>query len=82
MKTKLNKPTEIEKAKQILREAGYFVDNLWHVDDVKAQTNCTDDEQAQEILSFALTDGYITEQIFDLIITEAAEQGLKQTYNF
>lgn len=47
--------TEVEKARQVLRDNGYFVDNLWHVDDVKERYNCTDDEQAQEILYNALT---------------------------
>ena len=26
---------KIEQAKAILREAGYFVDNLWHINDAK-----------------------------------------------
>ena len=31
---------EIEKAKAILREAGYFVDNLWTVQDVQDRYKC------------------------------------------
>jgi hypothetical protein len=45
---------EIEKAKATLRDAGYFVDNLWHVNDVKFKYEC-DNETALEILDNALT---------------------------
>jgi hypothetical protein len=55
--------TEIEQAKQTLKDAGYFVDNLWHIDDVKSKFNCTD-EKAQEILNFALTNEATMEQIW------------------
>jgi hypothetical protein len=55
--------TEIEQAKQTLKDAGYFVDNLWHIDDVKSNFNCTD-EKAQEILNFALTNEATMEQIW------------------
>jgi|694.fasta_scaffold33863_9 hypothetical protein len=46
---------EIEKAKATLRDAGYFVDNLWHVDDVKSRYEGCDDDDAQEVLDRALT---------------------------
>ncbi len=64
--------SEIEKAKEILREAGFFTDNLWHVDDVKLRFNVTDDEDAQAILNTALTNDWIMEQIH-YGIGEAAE---------
>ncbi len=44
---------EIEKAKATLRDAGYFVNNLWHVNDVKFKYEC-DNETALEILDNAL----------------------------
>lgn len=47
---------KIQEAKAILREAGYFVDNLWHIDDVKLRWEECDDTTAQEILYDALTD--------------------------
>jgi hypothetical protein len=56
--------SEIEKAKEVLREAGYFVDNLWHIDDVKLRYNCEDDDQAQDILYSALTNDATMEQIW------------------
>ena len=36
----------IANAKLVLKQAGYFVDNLWHVDDVKLRYNCDDNDQA------------------------------------
>lgn len=55
--------SEIEKARQVLRQNGYFVDNLWCVDDVQSKYNCTE-EQAQEILEQALTNEATMEQIW------------------
>jgi len=45
---------DINQAKEVLKANGYFVDNLWHVNDVKSKFNCTDDD-AQYILGQALT---------------------------
>lgn len=68
--------TEEQKAKEILRKAGYFVDNLWHIDDVKLRYNCNDDEQAQEILQSALTNEATMEQIWFAIDMVAQDEGL------
>jgi hypothetical protein len=68
----------IEQAKKVLRESGYFVDNLWHIDDVKLRYKC-DDEQAQDVLNSALTNEATVEQIFFSIDTFASEDGLKPT---
>jgi hypothetical protein len=54
---------KIEQAKSILRDAGYFVDNLWSVDDVKSIYKC-DNDVAQEILNDALTNDGTMEQIW------------------
>ena len=37
----------VEQAKEVLKQNGYFVNNLWHVDDVKLRHKCNDDEVAQ-----------------------------------
>jgi hypothetical protein len=66
---------EIEKAKQILRDAGYQVDNLWHIDDVQGNYNCTD-EQAMEVLEGALMNDYVMETIFGVIDDEVNYLGL------
>jgi hypothetical protein len=55
-------PMTIESARQVLRDAGYFTGNLWHVDDVKGRFEC-DDDTAQEILQLALTNEYTMECI-------------------
>jgi hypothetical protein len=67
----------VEKAKEVLRENGFFVDNLWHVDDVKLRYNCDDDEQAQDILDGALTNDATMEQIWFAIDMVATDDGLE-----
>lgn len=54
---------EIEQAKALLKANGFFVDNLWHVNDVKGKFDCTD-EQAQSILEQSLTNEATMEQIW------------------
>lgn len=55
----------IHEAKQALREAGYFVDNLWHVDDVKNATEANlSTDQAMQVLSMALTNEATMDQIW------------------
>ena len=56
---------EILKAKEVLRNAGYFVDNLWHIQDVYnvADGNIQKD-QARQVLEMALTNNDTTDQIW------------------
>ena len=68
---------KIQQAKAILREAGYFVDNLWTLDDVQSRYEC-DDKTAQEILDYVLTNESLVEDIFELIRLEAEEMELKE----
>jgi hypothetical protein len=68
--------TEIEKAKETLRAAGYFTDNLWHVDDVKLKFDVTNDD-AQDVLNAALTNDWIMEQIHYGIGEAAVDKGFK-----
>ena len=55
---------KIEQAKATLRDAGYFVDNLWHVDDVKDRYDGCNDDTAYHILDQALTNDGTMEQIW------------------
>jgi hypothetical protein len=55
---------KIEQAKATLRNAGYFVDNLWHVDDVKGRYEGCDEATAQHILDQALTNEATMEQVW------------------
>lgn len=66
-----NQLTEVEKAKAVLKQHGYFVDNLWSTQDVTDRYECTE-EQAQEVLEKALTNEWVVEQIF-FAIDDACE---------
>ena len=65
----------IEQAKQVLRDNGYYVDNLWSIEDVVSNYNCTD-EEAQEVLDGALQNNATMEQIWYAIDFHAEEIGL------
>ena len=73
----LDKEKQIEEAKALLRESGYFTDNLWCVDDVSDKFKC-DAETAQGILYNALTNEYIVEQIQTTIIDLATDEKLEE----
>jgi hypothetical protein len=68
---------KIEEAKAILKQAGFFTDNLWHVDDVKSRFECEDDD-AQEVLDRALTHDLIMERIWEAILEAGREIELKE----
>ena len=38
----MDSTNEIAKAKKLLKDNGFYTDNLWHVDDVKRDYQCTD----------------------------------------
>ena len=67
---------KIELAKDVLRDAGYYVDNLWQVDDVRKKFKNVDNETCQEVLDTALTDDWLTEQIWETICSVGDDQGL------
>jgi hypothetical protein len=66
----------IEQAKQLLKDNGYFVDNLWQTEDVKMNYQCTD-EQAQRVLSRVLHYDAIYELVWEGIKYEAENMKLK-----
>jgi len=65
----------VKQAKDHLEINGFYVYNLWQVSDVQNMFECTD-EQAQEVLHDALTNDYISEQIFSSIKDIAEMNGL------
>lgn len=75
-----NKQTEIEQARAILKQHGYFVDNLWHIEDVKGTYRATDAE-AYSILEKSLTNPSTIEGVFDSIEIFAEYQGLTKLDN-
>ena len=74
------KNLQIQKAKQLLKDNGYFVDNLWQVDDVKAKFKC-DDDTAQYILEQSLTNEATMEQIWLSIDIFGEEEKLERKEN-
>ena len=65
-----------EEAKQVLRDAGYFVDNLWQIVDVTDHYECSE-QMAQSILEDSLTNDTTMERIWFSIDYLARERGLK-----
>ena len=66
----------IEEAKKLLRDNGYFVDNLWQTCDVTMNYDCTE-EEAQEVLRGAFNNESVYEQIWNAISYEAEYMELK-----
>ena len=75
--------TKIEKAKNDLREEGFFVENLWNVIDVKdnyldKDDNEISDDEAMDILEKALTNEASMEQIWFSINEFASDNLVKK----
>ncbi len=69
---KLKEQLKDEKvARELLRKKGYFVDNLWHVDDVLQNYSCSK-EVAQDVLEKALMNEATMEQVW-LAIDDVAD---------
>ena len=68
----------IVKAKLVLKQAGYLVDELWHINDVKNRFECDDNDLAQSILHDALTNDYIIDTILEQIWDYAKTKGLNE----
>ena len=69
-----------EQARQVLKDNGYYVDNLWHVNDVKDRFEC-DDKTAQDILHDSLTSDYVFQTIHSAITDYAICDDLKEKNN-
>ena len=64
-----NTVEEIGKAKEILKNNGYYVDNLWRIEDVTDRYTDEDgneisEREANDLLDDTLTNQWIVEQIF------------------
>jgi hypothetical protein len=71
------KQLDINNAKELLKENGYFIDNLWRTCDITDIWDCTD-EQAQELLYKALTSESTIEQIHIAVCFMAEDMNLKE----
>lgn len=58
---------EVEKAKDTLREAGYYVDNLWHIKDVTDGFKCEDEDEAYSVLDEVMESEQTAINIFEQI---------------
>ena len=65
----------IDNAKAVLKAAGYFVDNLWHVEDVQAKFDCSPID-AMSVLNRALTNEATFSQVWFALYFHAEELGL------
>ena len=65
-----------KQAKDLLRKEGYFVDNLWHVNDVQERFNC-DEETAQNVLYWTLTNPSFIEYVNETINLVATNENLE-----
>ena len=72
---------KIQKAKDTLKNAGYFVDDLWNITDVNKNYNCTNKE-SMTVLNAALTNEYIRQEINEAICSNAEALGFKKIQDF
>ena len=63
----------IEQAKQVLKENGYYVDNLWHTDDVHQFGDISEDG-AYDVLDSVLQNAYTIEKINEMLHDEFYER--------
>lgn len=66
----------VQQAKQVLKDAGYFTDNLWHIDDVRCKFKNLTDEDCQDLLNQTLTNEWVMEQIWESM----CEIGIENNY--
>lgn len=75
MKSKIKSTQE---ARKVLMDAGYYVGNLWHVDDVQCKFKDISDDDAKDILDEVLTGDWTIEKIQDCIYDIGNERGYNE----
>lgn len=68
----------IKNARALLKKEGFFVDNLWHTDDVTSKFETKDMELCQKILYSALTCEIVMDEIQSAISYFGEEEKLKE----
>ena len=71
---------KIADAKELLRKNGYYIDTLYHIDDVQSHYKCTD-AQAMEIIDLAIDNDGTANQIWESMTYFAEDMGLKENYD-
>ena len=66
-----------DDAKKILERHGYFVTNLWHIDDITINYEC-DEDTAQDILYKSLTNDHVMDSVWDSINYFAEDLNLER----
>ena len=56
----------IDQAKQVLKDAGFYTDNLWSIEDVKNHYKCTD-EEAYDVLDGVFNNDFAMENLWQTI---------------
>ena len=69
---------EVTRAKEVLKNAGYFVDNLWTNGDIESLFSNVPKEVSQEVLKRALTNEDTMEHIWYVIESIGEDMGLKR----
>jgi len=67
----------ISQAKELLRESGYYIYSMYHIEDVQSHYECTDSE-AMDILDQALDNDGTANQVWESIRYFAEDMGLKE----
>lgn len=76
--SKLRKQVKDEQsARDLLKKRGFFTDNLWSVEDIRMNYECTE-EEAQEVLMRSLTNDHIMSEIWGAIDMFAKDSLLKR----
>ena len=70
---------EVTRAKEVLKNAGYFVDNLLCNEDIESFFSNVSKEECQKVLNRALTNEATMEQIWYSIESVGEDMGLKRT---
>jgi len=71
------KEVSSENLRQELELRGWYTQNLWHVDDVMQNYDCTS-EDAMRVLDFVLTSDHVTEEVFRDIDDQAEYSNIKR----
>lgn len=70
-----------EQARQVLKEAGYYVDNLWSINDVYTEGIDISDDDKYDILDKVLQGEWIMEKINLSIADEVDDFRIKALLN-
>ena len=68
---------KVTEALDFLESQGFYIQNLWHIQDVQRKFDCSE-EEAMEVLNDAVSGEWIIEQINERIEYYGAREGLTE----